>query len=86
MAAQDTFIRYKLGILIASITRLFYLIVMWPTVGLPIVLVSGFYFAHEQSKYFGVGKIDKDQVVDYARRKGQSVNVIEKWLQPNLGY
>ena len=48
--------------------------------------VSGFYFAHEQSKYSGMGKINKDQVADYARRKGQSISVIEKWLQPNLGY
>ena len=53
---------------------------------LPAASVSGFYFAHEQSKYFGVGKINKDQVADYARRKGQSVSTIEKWLQPNLGY
>jgi 5-methyltetrahydrofolate--homocysteine methyltransferase len=54
---------------------------MWPAAS-----VSGFYFAQEQSRYFGVGKINKDQVADYARRKGQSISVIEKWLQPNLGY
>jgi 5-methyltetrahydrofolate--homocysteine methyltransferase len=54
---------------------------MWPAAS-----VSGFYFAHAQSKYFGVGKIDKDQVADYARRKGQNVSTAEKWLSPNLGY
>ncbi|MBI4970592.1 MAG: methionine synthase [Candidatus Omnitrophica bacterium] len=52
----------------------------------PAASVSGFYFAHPQSKYFGVGKIEKDQVEDYARRKGISVKEIEKWLAPNLNY
>ena len=48
--------------------------------------VSGFYFAHPEAKYFHVGQIDRDQVDDYARRKNMSVEVVEKWLRPNLGY
>ncbi|MFV1885118.1 MAG: methionine synthase [Balneola sp.] len=52
----------------------------------PASSVSGFYFSHPQSRYFGVGKITKDQVVNYAERKGKSVEEIEKWLAPNLGY
>jgi 5-methyltetrahydrofolate--homocysteine methyltransferase len=46
--------------------------------------VSGLYFSHPDSKYFGVGKIDDDQVRDYAARKNASVEYIEKWLGPNL--
>ncbi len=46
--------------------------------------VSGFYFAHPESSYFGVGKIDRDQLEDYARRKGMGVREAEKWLKPNL--
>jgi 5-methyltetrahydrofolate--homocysteine methyltransferase len=46
--------------------------------------VSGLYFSHPDSKYFGVGKIDDDQVRDYAARKSASVDYIEKWLGPNL--
>jgi 5-methyltetrahydrofolate--homocysteine methyltransferase len=53
---------------------------------LPAASVSGFYFAHPQSAYFGIGKIAKDQVTDYARRKGISVKEAEKWLHTNLGY
>ena len=52
----------------------------------PASSVSGFYFSHPQSRYFGVGKIRKDQVKDYARRKGQSIEETEKWLAPNLAY
>ena len=48
--------------------------------------VSGLYFAHPEAKYFGVGKIERDQVEDYAARKGMSVSEIEKWLQPILNY
>lgn len=48
--------------------------------------VSGLYFAHPQSKYFRVGKIERDQVEDYASRKGMSVEEVEKWLMPNLAY
>jgi len=52
----------------------------------PASSVSGFYFMHEESKYFGLGKIEKDQVVDYAARKGFSIEKAEKWLAPNLSY
>lgn len=52
----------------------------------PTAAVSGFYFAHPQSKYFGLGKINKDQVEEYAKRKGVDVNYVERWLSPNLGY
>ncbi len=52
----------------------------------PAAAVSGFYFSHPESKYFGLGKIEKDQVNDYAVRKGMSVEEIEKWLAPNLSY
>jgi 5-methyltetrahydrofolate--homocysteine methyltransferase len=52
----------------------------------PTAAVSGFYFAHPQSKYFGLGKIGKDQVEDYAQRKNMSLEEAERWLGPNLGY
>ncbi|MFN4083772.1 MAG: methionine synthase [Bacteroidia bacterium] len=52
----------------------------------PAASVSGYYFAHPQSKYFGLGKIQKDQVEDYAKRKGVDISYVEKWLAPNLGY
>jgi 5-methyltetrahydrofolate--homocysteine methyltransferase len=52
----------------------------------PTAAVSGMYFAHRQSKYFGLGKIEKDQVVDYAQRKGMSVEETERWLSPILNY
>jgi 5-methyltetrahydrofolate--homocysteine methyltransferase len=52
----------------------------------PGAAVSGFYFSHPDSKYFGLGKIEKDQVEDYAKRKGMSVGEVEKWLGPNLSY
>ena len=48
--------------------------------------VSGLYFAHPESKYFAVGKIERDQIEDYARRKGMSVAEAEKWLMPYLNY
>ncbi len=48
--------------------------------------VSGLYFSHPDSKYFGVGKIERDQVGDYAKRKNQPNEYIEKWLSPNLNY
>jgi 5-methyltetrahydrofolate--homocysteine methyltransferase len=48
--------------------------------------VSGLYFSHPESKYFGVGKIGPDQVRDYAARKGQPNDWIERWLGPNLNY
>ena len=52
----------------------------------PAATVSGYYFAHPESHYFGTGKIGKDQVMDYARRKGMDVKTAEKWLSPILGY
>jgi len=52
----------------------------------PASSVSGFYFMHEESKYFGLGKIEKDQVQDYAERKGVPIKEVEKWLSPNLSY
>jgi 5-methyltetrahydrofolate--homocysteine methyltransferase len=54
---------------------------MWPPSS-----VSGFYFAHPEARYFGVGKIERDQVEDYARRKGIDLHVAERWLSPNLNY
>lgn len=48
--------------------------------------VSGLYFAHENSEYFGVGRINKDQVEDYAKRKGMSLEECERWLSPILAY
>ncbi|GAB2989047.1 hypothetical protein GCM10027284_01980 [Cyclobacterium sediminis] len=52
----------------------------------PTSSVSGYYFGHPESRYFGLGKISKDQVADYARRKGVSTAQAEKWLSPNLAY
>lgn len=52
----------------------------------PASSVSGYYIAHPDSKYFGLGKIEKDQVEVYAERKGMDLEVIEKWLAPNLNY
>jgi 5-methyltetrahydrofolate--homocysteine methyltransferase len=53
---------------------------------LPAASVSGLYFAHPESKYFGVGKIDRDQVKDYADRRGISVKEAETALRPSLSY
>ncbi|MEN6587196.1 MAG: vitamin B12 dependent-methionine synthase activation domain-containing protein, partial [Sulfuricella sp.] len=53
---------------------------------LPTAAVSGLYFAHPESTYFAVSKIDRDQVEDYARRKGWDLATAEKWLAPNLAY
>ena len=52
----------------------------------PASSVSGFYFSHPVSKYFGLGKIQSDQVENYAKRKGWSLETAEQWLAPNLGY
>lgn len=52
----------------------------------PAASVSGYYFAHPQARYFGLGKIGKDQVEEYAIRKGMKTEEIEKWLAPNLNY
>ncbi|MCW8915719.1 MAG: methionine synthase [Magnetovibrio sp.] len=53
---------------------------------MPTSSVSGFYLAHPQAKYFGIGKISKDQVADYAERKGINMDEAERWLAPSLGY
>ena len=52
----------------------------------PAASVSGWYFAHPSSKYFGLGLIDKSQVKDYAQRKGISLSEAEKWLRPSISY
>jgi 5-methyltetrahydrofolate--homocysteine methyltransferase len=54
---------------------------MWPTAS-----VSGYYFAHPEARYFGIGRIGRDQVEDYAARKGMSIETAERWLASNLGY
>jgi 5-methyltetrahydrofolate--homocysteine methyltransferase len=54
---------------------------MWPGAA-----VSGLYFSHPESQYFVLGRIGRDQVEDYAQRKGWTVDEAEKWLSPNLGY
>ncbi len=54
---------------------------MWPGSS-----VSGIYFAHPQSRFFSLGKIDRDQVADYQERKGMNLNDVERWLGPNLNY
>ena len=54
---------------------------MWPAAS-----VAGFYFSHPESQYFGVGRIGRDQVEDYAKRTGQAVHEAERWLAANLGY
>ena len=53
---------------------------------IPAASVSGFYFSHPESRYFALGKIEHDQVLDYARRKGMDVRTVERWLGPNLNY
>jgi 5-methyltetrahydrofolate--homocysteine methyltransferase len=52
----------------------------------PTAAVSGLYFAHPDSRYFAVGKLNRDQVHDYAQRKGMSIEEVERWLAPNLAY
>ena len=52
----------------------------------PTAAVSGYYFSNAASNYFGLGKIEKDQVAEYAKRKGMSVEETERWLSPNLAY
>lgn len=52
----------------------------------PAASVSGFYFAHPQARYFGLGRISKDQIEDYAKRKNMPVEDVERWMGPNLNY
>jgi 5-methyltetrahydrofolate--homocysteine methyltransferase len=54
---------------------------MWPAAA-----VSGYYFSHPGSHYFGLGRINRDQIEDYARRKGMDIAAAERWLAPNLAY
>jgi 5-methyltetrahydrofolate--homocysteine methyltransferase len=54
---------------------------MWPAAS-----VCGLYFAHPQARYFAVDRVSREQVEDYARRKGEPVSHVERWLGPNLGY
>lgn len=52
----------------------------------PTAAVSGWYFSHPESRYYAVGKINRDQVEDYADRKGMDLSEAERWLSPNLIY
>lgn len=52
----------------------------------PAAAVSGWYFAHPEAQYFAVGKVERDQIEQYSKRKGQEQKVSERWLAPNLGY
>lgn len=70
-----------LGIEEATGTRLTENYAMWPASS-----VSGLYFGHPNARYFAVGKINKDQVEDYAKRKGMSIEEAERWLSPNIDY
>ena len=54
---------------------------MWPAAS-----VSGYYFSHPESKYFGLGKITMDQIENYAIRRGISIDEAKKWLSPNLAH
>jgi len=53
---------------------------------LPTAAVSGLYFSHRDSKYFNVGKLERDQIENLALRRGTSIETIEQWLRPNLAY
>ena len=52
----------------------------------PASSVSGLYFAHPEARYFAVGKLGRDQVLDYQRRKQMDLQAVERWLSPNLNY
>jgi 5-methyltetrahydrofolate--homocysteine methyltransferase len=52
----------------------------------PAASVSGLYLGHPQAKYFSVGRLARDQIADYATRKRISIEEVERWLSPNLGY
>ena len=54
---------------------------MWPASS-----VSGWYYSHPDCRYFGVGKLGRDQITDYAQRRGMPLQVAEKWLATNLAY
>jgi 5-methyltetrahydrofolate--homocysteine methyltransferase len=52
----------------------------------PTAAVAGLYFAHPEARYFGVGKLGRDQVADLSERSGEPLSEVERWLAPNLGY
>lgn len=52
----------------------------------PAASVAGLYLAHPEARYFTVGKLGRDQVEDYARRRGMEIPEVERWLRPKLGY
>ena len=52
----------------------------------PAASVSGLYFSHPDARYFSVGRLGRDQIEDYAGRKGARVEDVERWLRPNLAY
>jgi 5-methyltetrahydrofolate--homocysteine methyltransferase len=52
----------------------------------PAASVSGFYYSHPESRYFAIGKVERDQIEDLAARKGMDIAELERWLRPNLGY
>jgi 5-methyltetrahydrofolate--homocysteine methyltransferase len=52
----------------------------------PAAAVAGWYFSHPDARYLAVGRIDRDQAEDYARRKRMPLTEVERWLAPNLGY
>ena len=52
----------------------------------PAASVSGIYLAHPEARYFNLGRVGRDQIEDYAKRKKMTVAEVEKWLAPNLGY
>jgi 5-methyltetrahydrofolate--homocysteine methyltransferase len=53
---------------------------------MPAAAVSGLYLSHPEARYFNIGRLGRDQVADYAARKGVTVEQAERWLGPNLGY
>ena len=53
---------------------------------LPAASVSGMYFSHPEARYFNIGRVDRDQVEDYARRRGVSPQTVESWIRSNLAY
>jgi 5-methyltetrahydrofolate--homocysteine methyltransferase len=53
---------------------------------MPAASVSGLYFVHPEARYFTVGRVGDDQVAAYARRKGESIEQVERWLTPQLAY
>jgi 5-methyltetrahydrofolate--homocysteine methyltransferase len=84
-ACPDHTEKFKLFSLLDA-TRLAGIILTESLAMYPASSVSGWYLAHPESKYFGVGKIEKDQVEDYAKRKGMPLEEIERWLRPVLEY